>query len=260
LFNENIVADSILAGSASFKIYRDLSIVRDKKNRVGTYPHQSIDKIPISVQVKKLILSNTFVEYKEKSKISAQSGKVQFHNVYASITNLTNNNEAIKANNVMTADINTKFMNKTPLKVVWQFYLQHPKGRFHVKGNMGSIAAREVNPITQPMGPAKLEDGLINSLQFNFEGNNYGIDGTVKMLYEDLKLTILEKVEGSKRLDKKTLASFAANIIIKNDNPKGKDDPRIAIVHFERDTNRSIFHLVWKSLFNGIKETVGIKK
>ena len=125
---------------------------------------------------------------------------------------------------------------------------------------MGSITAREVNPITEPMGPAKLDEGRINSLHFNFEGNNYGMDGNVKMLYENLKLTILEKEEGTKKLDKKTLASFAANLIIKNDNPKGNDDPRIATVHFDRDTNRSIFHLVWKSLFKGIKETVGIKK
>jgi len=261
LFNENIVADSILAGSASFKIYRDLSIPRDKKNRVGRYPHQLLDNLPVSIRVKKMILSNTFVEYKEKSKITNQSGKVQFHNVYAVITNLTNNKDAIKTNNIMTADISTQFLNKAPLKVVWQFYLQHPKGRFDVKGNMGSITATEANPLTEPMGPAKLEDGQINSLQFNFEGNNYGTDGTVKMLYKDLKLSVLEKDKGSKELDKKTLASFVANIIIKNNNPaKEKGDPRVANIHFDRDTNRSIFHLVWKSIFKGIRETVGIKK
>jgi hypothetical protein len=261
LFNENIVADSILAGSSSFKIYRDLSVPRDKKNRVGRYPHQLFDNIPVSISVKKMILANTFVEYKEKSKITKQSGKVQFHNVYATITNLTNSKEAIKANNIMTADISTQFLNKAPLKVVWQFYLQHPKGRFDVKGNMGSITATEANPLTVPMGPAKLEDGQINSLQFNFEGNNYSTDGTVKMLYEDLKLSVLEKDKGSKELDKKTLDSFVANIIIKNDNPaKEKDDPRVINIHFDRDTNRSIFNLVWKSIFKGIKETVGIKK
>ncbi|MGZ8558477.1 MAG: hypothetical protein ACXWWC_09100 [Chitinophagaceae bacterium] len=166
----------------------------------------------------------------------------------------------MKANHVMTAVISTQFLNKAPLNVTWLFYLQHPKGRFDIKGNMGTIFAPEVNPITMPMGPAKLEKGRINSLQFNFEGNDYGMDGTVKMIYEDLKLTILEKVEGTKKLDKKTLASFAANLIVKDDNPKGKDDPRIVTVHFDRDTNRSVFHLVWKSLFKGIKETVGIKK
>lgn len=260
LFNENIVADSIVINSASFKIYRDLSIPRDKKNRVGKYPHQLLDKIPVSVQVKKMILSNTFVEYKEKSKITSQSGKVQFHDVSATITNLTNNKDAVKADNVMRADINTKFLNKAPLKCVWQFYLKHPKGRFDIKGNLGSIAGSDINALIEPMGPAKMEKGQIKSLDFNFEGNNYGTDGTVKMLYNDLKLSVLEKDKGSKELDKKSLTSFVANIVIKNDNPKGKDEPRIASVHFDRDTNRSIFHLVWKSIFKGIKETVGIEK
>ena len=261
LFNENIVADSILVSSASFKIYRDLSIPRDKRNRVGKYPHQLVDKIPISILVKKMILSNTFVEYKEKSKITRQSGKVQFHNVSATITNLTNNKDAVKANNVMRADISTKFLNKAPLKVVWQFYLHNPKGRFDIKGNMGNIAGSDVNALIEPMGPAKMEKGQIKSLHFDFEGNNYGTDGTVKMLYTDLKLSVLEKDKGSKELDKKTLTSFVANIIIKNNNPsKDKDEPRVASVHFDRDTNRSIFHLVWKSIFKGVRESVGIKK
>ncbi len=261
LFNENIVADSIVINSASFKIYRDLSIPRDKKNRVGKYPHQLLDKIPVSIQVKKMILLNAFVEYKEKSKITNQSGKVQFHDVSATINNLTNNKDAVKANNVMRADISTKFLNKAPLKIVWQFYLKHPKGRFDVKGNLGSIAGSDVNALIEPMGPAKMEKGQIKSLAFNFEGNNYDTDGTVKMLYNDLKLAVLEKDKGSKELDKKSLTSFVANIIIKNDNPsKEKGEPRVAIVHFDRDTNRSIFHLIWKSIFKGVKETVGIKK
>lgn len=261
LFNENVIADSIIAGATSIKIYRDLSIVRDKKNRVGTYPHQSIGKIPVSIQVKKLILANTFVEYKEKSKITGQSGKVQFHDVYATITNLTNDKDAIKKNNIMTADISTKFLNKAQMKAVWEFYLLHPRGRFDIKGTLKNIAAKDVNVLTEPMGPAKMEDGQINSLQFNFEGNDYGTDGTVKMLYENLKLSILEKDKDSKKLDKKGLASFVANIIIKNNNPPNKkDEPRVVSVHFDRDTNRSIFHLVWKSIFKGVKETVGIKK
>ncbi|HKO80430.1 MAG TPA: hypothetical protein VJU78_08550, partial [Chitinophagaceae bacterium] len=234
LFNENIIADSLLIGSASFKIYRDLSIPRDKKNRVGRYPHQLLDKIPVSITVKKLILSNAFVEYKEKNKITKQSGKVQFHKVYATITNLTNNKDAVKANNIMTADISTKFLNKASLKVVWQFYLQNPRGRFDIKGNMGSIAAIHTNPLTEPMGPARMEDGQINSLQFNFEGNNYGTNGTVKMLYNDLKLSLLEKDENSKKLDKKAVASFVANMVVKNHNPKEKDDPRIIQVKFDR--------------------------
>ncbi len=260
LFNENIFTDSVVIGSASFKIYRDLSIPRDKKNRVGSYPHQKLDDLPVTVNVRKLILKNAFVEYKEKSNITGQSGKVQFFNTYATITNVTNGEEALQQNNIMTAEISTRFLDKAPLKASWKFYLQNPRGRFDIKGSLGSIAAKDVNRLTEPMGPAKLEDGQIRSLAFDFKGNNYGTDGSVKMLYNDLKLSLLEKDKGSKELDKKTVASFVANIVVKNNNPSKKDEPRIINLHFDRDTNRSIFHLVWKSIFKGVKETVGIKK
>jgi hypothetical protein len=261
LFNENIIADTILIGSASFKIYRDLSIVRDKKNRVGSYPHQVIADIPIPVHIKKIILGNTFVEYKEKNPRTNQAGKVQFHDVYATITNLTNDKNAIKENNIMTAGVTTKFLNKAPLKVTWQFYLQHPKGRFDVKGSLGGIPFRDASSITEPMGPAKLEDGQLKSLHFNLAGHDYGMTGTVKMLYDGLKISVLERDKGSKELDKKTLATIAANIIIKNSNPRRKkDEPKVIEVQLERNTNHSIFYLVWKTLFKGIKETAGIKK
>jgi hypothetical protein len=261
LFNENIVADSLVIGNAVLKIYRDLAIPRDKKNRVGTYPHQLLDKLPVSVQAKRLILSNGYVEYKEKSKITRQSGKVRFHRVYASFENVTNDKDAIKANNIMTANINTRFLDKAPLKVDWKFYLGHPRGRFDVKGRLGAIAAADVNSLTVPMGPARLKEGQVKNLDFDIEGSDYAAKGTVRMIYNDLKLSLLEKEPGSGELDKKTLASFVANIVVKNDNPNGKDEaPRIANVDLDRDTNRSIFHLAWKSIFKGIKETVGIKK
>ena len=261
LFNENVIADSITIGSGSFKIYRDLSIARDNKSRIGSYPHQVIAKIPIPVKTKKIILANTFVEYKEKNPRSNQAGKVQFHDVSATITNLTNNKDAITENNIMTADISAKFLNQAPLKTNWQFYLLHPKGRFDVKGELGSMTLQNVNPVTEPMGPAKIEQGQLNNLHFNLSGNDYGMNGTVKMLYDDLKISILERDKGSKELDKKTLATIAANIIIKNSNPtRKKDEPRIIEIQMERDTHRSIFYLLWKSLFKGIKETAGIKK
>lgn len=160
----------------------------------------------------------------------------------------------------MTARMNARFLDKTPLKVNWKFYLGNARGRFDVEGSLGSIVAKDVNQLTEPMGPARLEDGRIQSLYFNFDADNYKANGKVKMLYENLKLSLLEKQDGKKELDKKTVASFVANIVVKNDNPTRKDEARVSDVAFERDTNRSIFHLVWKSIFKGVRETVGIKK
>jgi len=261
LVDEDVIADSVIITSASFKVYRDLAIKRDKKNRVGTYPHQAVAKLPIPIEIKKVVLKHAFVEYKERSAKTRQAGKVQFYNSNAVITNLTNKKEKIAGDNVMTVDIHASFLNRTPINTTWLFYLNNPNGRFDIKGNLGSLDAKDLNELIIPMGPAKIEEGKINSLYFNLEGNDYSMNGNIKFLYDDLKVTILEKDEDTKKLDEKKLKSLVANLVVKNSNPSGKkDEARTVNVQNERNTNRSIFHLSWKTLFKGVKETVGINK
>jgi hypothetical protein len=260
LFQESILADSMLIGSASFKVYRDLAIPRDTKNRVGFYPQQVIQRIPLTFEFKKVIVPNAFIEYKERNNITRQSGRVQFNKVYATISNFTNNRKSIAVNNIMKADLSSMFLNKTPLKVTWLFYLRHPKGRFDVKGVAGAIDATQLNSLTVPMAPARMKEGHINGLEFNLQGNDYGMDGSVKFLYENLKVEMLEKDKGKTNLDKKSLTSFMANFMIKNSNPKKKEDIRIAQVHNDRDINHSIFYVTWKTIFKGIRVSAGLNK
>ncbi|MBK5270988.1 MAG: hypothetical protein JJE22_08245 [Bacteroidia bacterium] len=260
LFEQNIVADSILISSATFKIYRDLARPRDKKNRVGTYPQQVIQKLPVGFNIRKIIVANSFLEYKERSRITRKSGKVQYYNTYTSISNFTNDTNAIAANNVMRVDMSTRFLNKTPVKLTWLFYLLDPKGRFDVNGTCGAIDATALNPLTEPMGPAHIKRGHISGVSFNMHGYDYGMDGAVKMLYEDIHVTVLEKEKGSTELDERALKSFIANIMIKNSNPKKNEEPRVAQVHLDRDQNHSIFYLFWKTILKGLKETVGLKE
>jgi hypothetical protein len=67
----------------------------------------------------------------------------------------------------------------------------------------------------------------------------------------------LEKDRGAKEWDKKSLTSLFANILIKNSNlPNGDKEARKSSITYERDPNRSIFNLVWKTIFKGIMETV----
>jgi hypothetical protein len=82
----------------------------------------------------------------------------------------------------------------------------------------------------------------------------------VKFLYQDLKITLLEVEKGAIIQDRKSFTSFLANILIKNDNPKRKQEPRIAMVDYPRVNNVSLFNLCWRGLLKGLKESVGIKK
>ena len=256
--DEYLKAETMTIGRSSFKIYRDLARPRDKKNRVGQYPHQVMDDIPMRFNIRKVNIRNSFIEYKERNHITRQSGKVQFYNVNGTITNFTNDKRS--ANKVMKAVVSSSFLNKTSLKTNWTFYLFHPKGRFDVAGTLGSIDGQELNALAEPMGPATIEEGHFNGMTFNLQGNDYSMDGNVKMLYENLDVAILEKDKGATETDKKFLTSLIANFAIKNSNPKGDDEVRVQQVHLSRDVNRSLFNLCWKTIFKGIQGTVGIRQ
>lgn len=261
LFEEEVLAESMTVGSASFRIYRDLNKPRDKKSRVGRYPHQVLDEIPLPFRINRLRIDNGFVAYKERTKITGRNATVAFHKISASISNFTNMKEEIERNNIMTVDINSRFMDLAPLRVKWTFYLLHPNGRFDLSGHLGSLDATKVNVLTVPMGPARIRKGTVNSLNFDLSGNDHALDGEVKFLYEDLRVTLLEKDDDDPgKLEKARTMTLLANIVIKNDNPRKGEPARTVNAHFDRDPNRSIFHLSWKTLFKGIRETVGIKK
>jgi hypothetical protein len=260
LFEENIVADSILVGSTNFKMYCDMGVIHKKENRIGFYPHQKIAKIPIPLKVGTIILSDGFFEYKERNKITRKSGKVQFYHVYTSISNFTNDKRTISVNNLMTVDMRSRFMNKTPFNITWLFYLLHPKGRFDLKGSVGPIEGSWLNSFAEPMGDVSIRQGRMSGAKFNFQGDDYNMDGNLEMPYQDLKISMLEKDKGSKVSDKKSLLSFLANVLIKNSNPKKDENIRIAQVQMDRDINYSIFNFSWGIMLKGIKESVGIKQ
>ena len=253
LVKEELIADSLMIQSASFKIYRDMTMPPDPRSKIGTYPHQKVAGIPFPLEIKKMILRNSFVEYKEKGRLLQKIGKVTFGNVNAVISNVTNKKTAPQK--IITADIQARFLNQFPVQTLWTFYLFNTKGRFDIKGHLGALNATALNTITEPLGGARVKEGRIHDLRFDFKGYDYGMDGTVKLLYEDLKVALLKKDKDTKALKEKKLLSWGANMIIKNSNPSKKEAPRIVDVHFDRVINRSIFHLSWKTLFEGVKET-----
>ena len=253
LMKEKLVSDSVMIQSASFKIYRDMTMPPDPKSKIGTYPHQKVAGIPFPLEIKKMTLNNSFVEYKEKGRLLQKTGKITFGNVNAAISNITNKKTAPQK--TTTASIQARFLNRFPVQTLWTFYLFNDKGRFDIDGHLGSMDATALNVFTEPLGGARVKEGRIRDLQFNFKGYDYGMDGTVKLLYDNLKVALLKKDRDTKSLKEKKLLSWGANMIIKNANPSKKEAPRIADVHFDRVINRSIFHLSWKTLFEGVKET-----
>jgi hypothetical protein len=228
------------------------------ESKVGQYPQQLLLKVPIDVELKKVIVQDGVIEYKEKNPQTGSSGVVEFNNIYATLHNVNNRREKIRDNGLFTVHFNSRFLNKIPLSATLQFYLNSKNGKFAVNGTMKTTDATIFNPLSKPMALVEINSGTINSLDFNLICNDYNAKGIIRLLYNDLKIKILKQEDNGKEYKAKKMISLLANMMIANNNPD-KDKPvKIVTVNHARDINKSMFNLIWKAIFEGTQKTVGI--
>lgn len=255
LLKNKIFAESITLANSSIKIYRDMTRKPDGKSRLGTYPQQRIQHLPLPVSVKTIVLKNSYVEYKEKGRLMQKTGKVIFSDVNATFANITNIKLNGKDNSMLTADITANFLKRYPVSTSWRFYPNNKSGRFDVSGHVGSLNAPGLNELLVPLGGIRIEKGKINKLSFDLSADNYSMKGPVNFSYNNLKISLLKQDEETKALSRKKLVSMGANMLIYNDNPTKNKPLRIGEANFTRDTTRSMFHLCWETLKDGIKSS-----
>jgi hypothetical protein len=259
LRHKRIEADSLIVGESAFRIYRDLSYPHDTVSKVGKYPQQQLMRLPIPINIRKVVFSHSFIEYKERNARSDSAGKLQFYDVTASVSNVTNRKAVIAHDDRCVLLFKARLLDRAPVNARLVMLLHDPKGRFSIEGHIGPIDAPALNPLTRPMALAEMEKGHVNGLHFRFKGDDSSCGGRLTMLYRDIKISLLKKDKKEGKLDKKGFPTLLANVIMKKSNPDKDGDPRTVEVHFRRFLNKSFFNLLWKSIFTGIKETVGMK-
>jgi hypothetical protein len=258
LFNQRLIADSVTLGNSSFKIFRDITLPHDTIDRTDTYPQNELMKLGLPLDIHKLIFEHAFIEYKEKHPKSDSSGKVQFYAVHAVLSNVTNIPGSIVKNNKMRLDFQSRFLNKASMHAELIMLLNDQDGDFTLNAKMGAMDAVFINPMIEPMALAKVDKGKIQSLSYQLAANKMHGVGNLTFLYSDAKLILLKKDDADNKYKTKILTTLAAGLIIKDSNP-AKGEIRVSRVDFGRDRHRSIFHLMWRSLYAAIRKTAGMK-
>ena len=253
LLDKKIEASEFAIDNADVKVSRDMHKPLEHKNKVGNYPSQMLLKLDMPVNIKKIKIKNAIVEYRENEKASDSVGVVKFTNGIFDISNVTNIPEAIQKNNEMNIAFETNALAAIPLKGNFKFVLGSKNGSFSANGNGKGFDAKVLNKVSIPMALVKINSGKINSLEFHFTGDDKKASGSFLMNYEDLKIDVLKRGEDSKKIKKRGLLSFAANLLVEN-----KNSGTSVKAEYDRDIYKSFFNLVWKTIFAGMKETLGV--
>jgi len=243
---------------AELRIFNNKSLPPGGGIVTRNFPHLALQRLDLPVVVDTLSLKNLAVYYKELNPDSGKPGTVFFTQLYGSLHNISNDSTQWKVDPWGKSTFKTNFMGKVPLDVSINFLLPDQDGAFNYSGTLGASDARLFNELLEPLALARVESGKMQKLTFSVKANRFGSTANVQMLYSDLKVNLLKK-DGSV-LKKKGLLSFLANtFVVKNSNPrKAGEAPLRADVKHEHPQDRSFFNLMWKSIFTGIKDNLGI--
>jgi hypothetical protein len=242
--------------------YLNRALPSGPDSRKDNFPQQILMRVSQKINIQKLHVHKLNVSYEEYSPQSMQSGTIYFDNINATLNNVTNMPDSIKANKLFTCSGSGFFMHQIPVTARFKFDLSKARtGDFSADLHVGAMDKTIVNPIAEPLGMFTLKSGTIQQATAHIRGDNFKAKAKMVMLYNDLHVTPLKNPDSTGNLKKKTLAGFVANtFFIKDANPSLGDSPRTPEVIAQREGGGTFFNFLWKAIFTAIVKTIGIPR
>lgn len=252
--NSQFIANLIVIDSINMMVYRD-----------KTYPIKSTEKVKLIqeqiretsfyLRIDSLQLNDAQITYREKVEEGVDPGHLNFVNLNASISNITNDIVLLNNGATMKAQAATHLMGVGKITGYFNFPLANKSNAHTFYGTVSAMPLEIINPMLRYVAFVEVKSGKLNSLSFEAQLNENTSTGSMIFKYEDFKVEVLDK---NKEKGVKGLVSFLANaFVIKSNNP-ANGELREGAMAFSRDKNKSIINYWWKTLLSGLKDTIGI--
>ncbi len=259
LQKREVIAKEMTFSDGDISVFNNNVFPKLLQNKTGRFPHQLLQKMPTRITVGKINVSNVNISYAEFDKRSQQKGKITFQHTSGVIKNVTNTEKAKDLNPIMDANLNSYIMGQGKLAINFKFNLKSTNGAFDYNGTISNLDGRKLNQVIKPLGMIQVNKGMIKELAFDIRANEEIAKGVVNFRFNDLSVTLLKKEEGKSRLKKKGLLSILANaLVLYSDNPSVDGKFTSAPINFKRQPTSSFFSFIWKTLYQGVKFSVGV--
>lgn len=257
---EKLQAKALTIGPAKVNIFVNRELPAPPGlDKVRNFPHVALKRLSIPTIIDTIKLNNIDIAYTEYNPISQKRGTVYFQNLDGNIRNVTNDTAQLAKNNHAVANLSALVMKTSRIHVQIDFNLTAKDAAFSYNGNVAPMNMQVLNPMAKNMGLVEIESGQMQKTDFSIRANSKGSSGRVHFYYTDLKIKLLKEGEDGLAPKKKGFLSFLANtLLIKDANPSKGEKARTANVTFQRTPAASFFNLMWKGIFIGMRETVGL--
>jgi hypothetical protein len=218
-------------------------------------PASAINSIPIKINIDSLHIINGYVAIQETSKLTGLVSQISFYDLNGILTNFSNLPASERSSDIMELNASTLMYQKAPVNLSMKINLDSPTDQFFVTGQVGSVDMTAFNPVLEPMMAAKVLDGKLHELSFEFTAMDTLSTGTLDMAYSNAKIELLNP-DNVEQENKKGFLSFAANTIIKTNNDPTKSGYTQGMILTKRALNKDVWPYLWHSVQSGIISTL----
>jgi hypothetical protein len=258
LINHKFIAGLITVDGLNLDDYRDKRVPM-RPDFKPPLPQQALLQSKMYIRIDNLRLKNGKVRYSEQ--LGSEPGYIFFDKMEGTISNVTNDSIMVKMRMVMKVNASMYLMGKGLLNAQLNIPLGEKNDAFTFSATLSKMEMKEINPMVTRLAPAEIISGTIKKMVLSgVKADNVKAIGRMALYYNDLEIKMTAKNMDAWTKMKAGVITLAANTYVRNENP-GKDGKLTeGMIYFERDTHKSIFNFLWKSIFSGIKSTIGINK
>ncbi len=244
--------DSISLQKVSVRSFKNRQI--EQVPAVKRLFYESVQQFPLPLSVRRIALQQADVEYLELAKHGLTPGRITFNGLQGMIYDLTNRGTSKQA--VFTLKAQGKLMNQGNIQAVFRLPADRSNSFFEVTGSMGAMNLSALNPMIEPLAKIKIVSGRMEGMTFQINGDLRKADVDMIFRYEKLRIRIMKEKDGELQ-PRSFLTTLVNGLIVRENNP-ANGGLRKVDGSAQRDPNRSQFNYLWKTLFAGLKNTVGL--
>ena len=251
-------ADSVVFEKPDVKIYNDKSLPPDFESKIGKFPHQRLLAAGATINVKNISFKDASFQLTEKDAESSKEGILTLNHLNFDASNVTNDTSLIKKNPICFASFSGNIFNNSPVSLSLKLYLDSSNGRFDASGMVKNVSAPQLNQLSVPLANVQINSCNIHDLKFIVSGEDYSAAANVRMLYNNLSITLRKTDEETGQVKtKKFMTKMLNRFVIWPNNPGPDGLERTAQnKRVSRLTTQSFFGLLWKTIFAGMQDVM----
>ena len=249
-------ARSVKVNNASFDILVDMDTSYNQNASRPLMLNEGLLSINKKTQVDSLNIMNGQLKYAERYILGSPPAEVTFDSIQLLAEGITNH-----ADPGATAVIHGQgnFMKTSTMKILMVIPVVSPEISFRYSGSLDVMDLTRLNSFIEVGERLRIKSGILQRATFDVNVTAGRASGTVRVMYRDLTIAVLDSRTGSERGVFNRITSFITNAMkIRGTNvPDKSGSMKIGEVKYTRKRDDTFLQLVWFSLRSGVGDVVG---